>query len=609
MGVFWPLTNFPNIARFVGLIGVAASFCIIVDREARYTLMRYLYTQLKRLDETSARDIEETQARGDLLLSLLTSSPAGSHDKHSRNLHSHLIEQSDDGYNDDDDDNESTHQQRLPFRVSSKTVSKEPLGFVANAARDARSFASDSTAFSRAASPLGLRSISASSEMDAVNRLGEALISRLQKLDDTTSGGARDGGSTVVGRMALPPTPPDTKTNTRELTTTIAATEQPSVAKDTRGNGDADGSNGCHVDAVARQPLDGQQQRQRQSGGDEVLMPLTAVDGPQTPQQEEEEEEETPVPKPKPKPKPAAESKRLAALPNPNAPAVRSTMRDGRPLAFDYPHQADRAPERAAVRRERSHVEIETTTDHDSYGFVSNPAALVAYGGSGSNTLVSTDPTQHGSLRAGTDSAAAGAGDHYLFVCVKCHRQSTNEVCEKICSDEDGVLRCKLRPRSNGLPVDDMEDLVLPMTPKMYTNGRRKTTGRMLYENLTALHSQHERMKTRTACHGTTAPHSSASRECPNAVRSRLRIVPVNCLSMCHLGNVVAVAGPGKFSYQFGAMHETDSEDMQAILQFAEDYIESAEGFTKNKTRPPRLSRNILARIPPPLPSFTSIAE
>ncbi|KAJ2659849.1 hypothetical protein IWW48_003255 [Coemansia sp. RSA 1200] len=595
MGVFWPLTNFPNIARFLGLIGVAASFCIIVDREARYTLMRYLYTQLKRLDETSARDIEETQARGDLLLSLLTS-PAGSHDKHNRNLHSHLIEQSDDGYNDDD----STHQQRLPFRVSNKTVSKEPLGFVANAARDARSFASDSTAFSRAASPLGLRSISTSSEMDAVNRLGEALISRLQKLDDTTSVGARDG-STVVGRMALPPTPPDTKT-TREFTTTIATTEQPSVAKDTRGNRDTDGSNGYHVDAVARQPLNGQQlqQQQRQNGGDEVLMPLTAVDGPQTPQQEEEA--------PVPKPKPAAESKRLAALPNPNAPAVHSTMRDGRPLAFDYPHQVDRAHERAAVRRERSHVEIETTTDHDSYGFVSNPAALVAYGGSGSNTLVSTDPTQQGSMRTGTEAAAA-AGDHYLFVCVKCHRQSTNEVCEKICSDEDGVLRCKLRPRNNGLPVDDMEDLVLPMTPKMYTNGRRKTTGRMLYENLTALHSQHERMKTRTACHGTTAPHSSASRECPNAVRSRLRIVPVNCLSMCHLGNVVAVAGPGKFSYQFGAMHETDSEDMQAILQFAEDYIESAEGFTKNKTRPPRLSRNILARIPPPLPSFTSIAE
>ncbi|KAJ2659300.1 hypothetical protein IW148_004313 [Coemansia sp. RSA 1199] len=78
---------------------------------------------------------------------------------------------------------------------------------------------------------------------------------------------------------------------------------------------------------------------------------------------------------------------------------------------------------------------------------------------------------------------------------------------------------------------------------------------------------------------------------------------------MCHLGNVIAVSAPGKFGYQFGAMHENDSEDMQAILQFAEDYIESQEGFTKNKTRPARLSRNILARIPPPLPTFTSIAE
>ncbi|KAJ1936813.1 hypothetical protein EC988_008083, partial [Linderina pennispora] len=75
---------------------------------------------------------------------------------------------------------------------------------------------------------------------------------------------------------------------------------------------------------------------------------------------------------------------------------------------------------------------------------------------------------------------------------------------------------------------------------------------------------------------------------------------------MCHLGNVIAMSAPGKFGYQFGAMREDDSEDMQAILQFAEDYIESDEGFTKNKTRPPRLSRNILSRIPPALPAFTT---
>ncbi|KAJ2271035.1 hypothetical protein EV176_004114 [Coemansia sp. RSA 451] len=215
--------------------------------------------------------------------------------------------------------------------------------------------------------------------------------------------------------------------------------------------------------------------------------------------------------------------------------------------------------------------------------------------------LVASMKLNHGELMSVSD----------VFLFVKCHRQSSNDVCEKICSDEDGVLRCKLRPSSSQL-VEDLEDLVMPMTPKMYMDGRRKTTGRMLYENLQVLHAQHERMKERAACRG-SAPHLHAdalgSRECPNAVKSRLRIVPVNCLSMCHLGNVIAVSAPGKFGYQFGAMHENDSEDMQAILQFAEDYIENQEGFTKNKTRPARLSRNILARIPPPLPTFTSIAE
>ncbi|KAJ1657253.1 hypothetical protein GGF38_004438, partial [Coemansia sp. RSA 25] len=326
--------------------------------------------------------------------------------------------------------------------------------------------------------------------------------------------------------------------------------------------------------------------------GDEVLFPLVTAalatpesTNPQTPQ---------------PETKAVDLSKRLSPLPNPKAPKIEPTMRDGRPQLFDYTPPAPAAavaalmqppPPQPASRRERSHVEIETT-DHASYGFVSNPSALVPP-----------------SMGLAPDSNAAPAGDHYLFVCVKCHRQSTNEVCEKICSDEDGVLRCKLRPRDGQL-VDDMEDLVLPMTPNIYVDGRRKTTGRMLYENLQALHTQHERMKARAACHGPNHSHDmAASRECPNAVKSRLRIVPVNCLSMCHLGNVVAISGPGKFGYQFGAMHENDSEDMQAILQFAEDYIESSEGFTKNKTRPPRLSRNILARIPPPLPTFTSLAE
>ncbi|KAJ2163017.1 hypothetical protein GGF46_000203 [Coemansia sp. RSA 552] len=504
MGVFWPVDSPSQLIRLVGLVGVVAGCCAVVDRDTRYRILRQLYAQLRRLDEAAAAEIEAT-------------AKATAAEKKQR---AHL---------------ESLIQSSL-------------------SARDTHSFASDSTAFSRAVSPqnhvggayvpghlegtLELTTEPSSalcSSPESVSQLSEAL-SRLQR--------QTDGG---VEAALCGPSP---------LSRAVRA--------ESRG---AEGNLDMQGEAVA---------------SNEMLLPLLTAGNENTP----------------PVAKAVDASKRLAPLPNPSAPKIRPAVQDGRPQLFDYTPPADMA---AVVvhRREREHVEIETT-DHDSYGFVSNPSAMVPVGRAVPEQL------------AGSAGAMDGGGDHYLFVCVKCHRQSTNEVCEKICSDTDGVLRCKLRPGSGQL-VEDMEDLVMPMTPKMYVDGRRKTTGRMLYENLQALHAQHERMKDRAACRG-SGPHSHeggglGSRECPNAVRSRLRIVPVNCLSMCHLGNVIAVAGPGKFSYQFGAMNENDSEDMQSILQFAEDYIESQEGFTKNKNRPPRLSRNILARIPPPLPTFTSIAE
>ncbi|KAJ2782527.1 hypothetical protein H4R18_002220 [Coemansia javaensis] len=484
MGVFWPLDGPAQALRLAALVGAVAGCCAVADRETRYRMLRALYRQLRRLDEAAAAALEAAE------------------------------------------DTES-NADKMDLGGTMRRPRKNP--------RDTRSFASDSTAFSRAESPQQQHSHhhhlehapartdgQLVSTPEAVTQLGEAL-SRLQLITDRAAPAAQS---------PQPYTP---------------------------------------------SPLE-----------DVLLLPL-ATAGPQTPLPES-----TPLPEPTSK-----AANRLPALPNPNAPAIKPTTLNGRPQLFEYARPADAHPPPPALRRERAHVELETAV-HDSYGFVSNPSALVpALAG-------------QGAALGDAGASAAADGDHYLFVCVKCHRQSTNEVCEKICSDEDGVLRCKLRP-GNGQLMEDMEDLVMPMTPKMYTDGRRKTTGRMLYENLKALHAQHERMKDAAACRG-SAPHEHADgavvpRGCPNAVKSRLRIVPVNCLSMCHLGNVIALTAPGKFGYQFGAMHEDDSEDMQAILQFAEDYIESTEGFTKNKTRPPRLSRNILSRIPPPLPIFTSIAE
>ncbi|KAJ2852403.1 hypothetical protein IWW36_000290 [Coemansia brasiliensis] len=509
MGIFWPLDCPTHIIRLAGLVGVVAGCCALVDRDTRYTILRHLYIQLKKLDEEAASHIEAT-------------------------------------------DTSLQDKRRLDGLV------QQPGAISSNNARDTRSFASDSTAFSRAGSPQrhvleGLHgepitqpSSAQCNTPEAVTQLGEAL-SRLQLQQQ---GSRADKYTTSAPYVPSP---------LSQVATGLSIDD---------GNG---GNSNLQPEAVA---------------SDEILLPLTN-NGPPTPQ-------------PDPKPKAIDTSKRLTPLPNPNAPKIKPTMQNGRPQIYDYTPPVETP---TVQRRERGHIELETT-ESPNIGFVTNPSALVPK--LPANSAPSVTDSGPGNM-----AAAGDGGDHYLFVCVKCHRQSTNEVCEKICSDEDGVLRCKLRP-GNGQLMEDLEDLVMPMTPKMYTDGRRKTTGRMLYENLKALHAQHERVKERAACRG-SEPHSHdnplGSRECPNAVKSRLRIVPVNCLSMCHLGNVVAVSAPGKFGYQFGAMHENDSEDMQAILQFAEDYIESQEGFTKNKTRPPRLSRNILARIPPPLPSFTSISE
>ncbi|KAJ1721278.1 hypothetical protein LPJ53_004174 [Coemansia erecta] len=522
MGVFWPLDNPSHGIRLAALVGVAVGCCALADRDTRLAILRYLYNQIKSLDEASALEIESAQK---------------------------------------EDKRQLPPPQYLP--------------------RDARSFASESTAFSRAASPV--LSVSANEQHNQ---------EETQREPEQPSDSVYEESSVSQPSSALCNTPEAVTQlgealkrwkNTQSATPNIPSPL--SRAPTTPPSRDLNFNLPVQESAVA-------------VAADEILLPLTTAAGPQTPQSEA-----TPTPIPEePKAKVIDASKRLTPIPNPSAPKIKPSARDGRPQPFDYlPPTPSNEPVKpaAAARRERSHVQIEMT-EHDSYGFVSNPSALVLPPAANPPSATSKDATA---------AAGAASGDHYLFVCIKCHRQNTNEVCEKICSDEDGVLRCKLRPR-NGQLVDDMEDLVLPVTPNMYMDGRRKTTGRMLYENLQALHTQHERMKARTACHG-TEPHSHGpgSRDCPNAVKSRLRIVPVNCLSMCHLGNVIAVAAPGKFSYQFGAMHESDSEDLQAILQFAEDYIEIPDGFTKNKTRPARLSRNILSRIPPPLPTFTSIAE
>ncbi|KAJ2764112.1 hypothetical protein IWQ57_005300, partial [Coemansia nantahalensis] len=110
MGLLWPPDSPAHVARLVGLVGVVAGCCAIADRDMRYRLLRGLYGQLRRLDPDAAAAIE---ARRD-------DAPSNADKPGAR------VE-------------DSAHR---PADTNAR-----------HNARDTRSYASDSTAFSRAASP------------------------------------------------------------------------------------------------------------------------------------------------------------------------------------------------------------------------------------------------------------------------------------------------------------------------------------------------------------------------------------------------------------------------------------------------------------------------
>ncbi|KAJ1957572.1 hypothetical protein IWQ62_005059, partial [Dispira parvispora] len=104
------------------------------------------------------------------------------------------------------------------------------------------------------------------------------------------------------------------------------------------------------------------------------------------------------------------------------------------------------------------------------------------------------------------------------------------------------------------------------------------------------------RVVSRTSSSDTTVIHTHPR---------RIKIQPVECLSVCDRANAIAFTAPGKYIYQFADIDHTDPEALHDIMQFAHDYIHSEDGFTKTKKRPERLRKNITARIPPlTLPHF-----
>ena len=81
------------------------------------------------------------------------------------------------------------------------------------------------------------------------------------------------------------------------------------------------------------------------------------------------------------------------------------------------------------------------------------------------------------------------------------------------------------------------------------------------------------------------------------AAPGSLRVTPVECFSNCDGGCTIALRGPGRWTYVYGAL-DPDAH-LADILEGAAKYAESADGRVPWRERPEHFRRNCVARIPP----------
>ena len=78
---------------------------------------------------------------------------------------------------------------------------------------------------------------------------------------------------------------------------------------------------------------------------------------------------------------------------------------------------------------------------------------------------------------------------------------------------------------------------------------------------------------------------------------ANVRIVPVECLSVCKRTCAVSFAAPGKWTYVYGDLPaETAAE---TVLHGARLYAASPDGIIPWRERPDALKKGAVARVPP----------
>ncbi|KAI9297724.1 hypothetical protein K502DRAFT_323117 [Neoconidiobolus thromboides FSU 785] len=156
---------------------------------------------------------------------------------------------------------------------------------------------------------------------------------------------------------------------------------------------------------------------------------------------------------------------------------------------------------------------------------------------------------------------------HVLFVCMRCTYKETN------CGS---LIDCKLEHPENKIIDQDMEELVADKEKE----GVKLKSGEILYHKLVKAHGK---------------PNSPTRK-----FRKKFEIRPTRCLSVCEQGNAIALNGPDtKFAYQFAKLNQDNPKIVDDILDFSAYYIESEDGYSKNKTRPDTLKATITSRVPP----------
>ena len=105
-------------------------------------------------------------------------------------------------------------------------------------------------------------------------------------------------------------------------------------------------------------------------------------------------------------------------------------------------------------------------------------------------------------------------------------------------------------------------------------------------------------------CRGDALPEDEGER--PGAVLHRrlseegvegVRVTPVECLSNCTRGCTVALRGPGRWTYVYGAFDSAG--DLTPLREGALRYRDAADGLVPWRERPEHLRKNCIARIPP----------